>query len=88
MTRDGAAGGWTLSATLDDERKIGVGLDTSGAGNKREIRLDGAPATATDLADLIRIVWLTPAMDSVFRGGASERPPSEHRDDGVVAGPM
>lgn len=73
MTRKGASGGWTISATLDDDQKIGVGLETGGTGNKRNIRLDGAPATATDLADLIRIVWLTPAMDSVFRGGASER---------------
>lgn len=73
MTRHDAEGGWTIAATLDDDRKIGVGLDSGAAGNKRTIRLDGAPASATDLADLIRIVWLTPAMDSVFRGGASER---------------
>ncbi|MCR9270942.1 MAG: DNA replication/repair protein RecF [Hyphomonadaceae bacterium] len=73
MTRHDADTGWTVSATLDDDQKIGVGLDSSGHGHKRSIRLDGAPATASDLADLIRIVWLTPAMDSVFRGGASER---------------
>ena len=73
MTRKDAENGWTISATLNDDRKIGVGLETVGTGHKRNIRLDGAPATATDLAELIRIVWLTPAMDSVFRGGASER---------------
>lgn len=73
MLRHGASGGWTISAELDDDRKIGVGLETGDAGNKRTIRLDGAPATATDLADLIRIVWLTPNMDGVFRGGASDR---------------
>lgn len=73
MTRHGTNEGWTVSATLDDERKIGVGLETADTGNKRAIRLDGAPATATDLADLIRIVWLTPNMDGVFRGGASDR---------------
>ena len=73
MTRHGGETGWTISATLDDERKIGVGLERGATGNKRTIRLDGAPATASDLADLIRIIWLTPAMDSVFRGGASER---------------
>lgn len=73
MTRHDAPGGWTISATLDDDRKLGVGLESSGTGHKRTIRLDGAPATASDLADLIRIVWLTPSMDSVFRGGASER---------------
>jgi len=73
MSRHDGGAGWTVSATLDDDQKIGVGLDSNGTGHKRVIRLDGAPATATDLADLIRIVWLTPAMDSVFRGGASER---------------
>jgi len=73
MTRHGAPNGWTISATLDDECKIGVGLEATSTGHKRTIRRDGAPATATDLAELIRIVWLTPSMDSVFRGGASER---------------
>ncbi|MDJ0922008.1 MAG: DNA replication/repair protein RecF [Henriciella sp.] len=72
MTRHGATA-WTVSATLDDGQKIGVGLDASGSGAKRTVRLDGAPASAGDLADLIRIVWLTPSMDSVFRGGASDR---------------
>lgn len=73
MIKHGAHEGWTISATLDEDRKIGVGLKMGEAGNKRAIRLDGAPATATDLADLIRIVWLTPSMDGVFRGGASDR---------------
>jgi len=73
MTRHGAAAGWTISATLDEDQKIGVGLEATDKGSKRTIRLDGAPATATDIAELVRIVWLTPNMDSVFRGGASER---------------
>ncbi|MEL6569573.1 MAG: DNA replication and repair protein RecF, partial [Pseudomonadota bacterium] len=71
-TRANAPAGWTVSGDLG-ERKIGVGLDTSGAGNKRSVRIDGENATASDLADLIRIVWLTPAMDSVFRGSAGDR---------------
>ncbi|MEL6753232.1 MAG: DNA replication/repair protein RecF [Pseudomonadota bacterium] len=72
LTRKGASGGWTVAGELED-RKIGVGLDTSGTGNKRTVRIDGETASASDLADLIRIVWLTPAMDSVFRGSASDR---------------
>jgi DNA replication and repair protein RecF len=72
LTRQGASGGWTVSGDLED-RKIGVGLDTSGNGNKRLVRIDGENASASDLADLMRIVWLTPAMDSVFRGSASDR---------------
>ncbi|KCZ92988.1 DNA replication/repair protein RecF [Hyphomonas johnsonii] len=72
MLRKDAAGGWTVAATLANDQKIGVGLDT-GSGAKRSVRIDGATATASDLAELVRIVWLTPAMDGVFRGGASDR---------------
>lgn len=72
LTRAGASGGWTVSGDLGD-RKIGVGLDASGGGNKRTVRIDGENAAASDLADIIRIVWLTPAMDSVFRGSAGDR---------------
>jgi len=73
MTRHDAPGGWAVAADMSDERKLGVGLETTPTGAKRTIRLDGAPATATDLAELVRIVWLTPNMDGVFRGGASDR---------------
>jgi len=73
MARTGTSGGWTVAATLADERKVGVTLDLAGGSAKRVVRIDGAPATATDLADIIRIVWLTPNMDGVFRGSASDR---------------
>jgi DNA replication and repair protein RecF len=73
LTRNDSGGVWTVAATLDDERKIGVGLDRTSAGTKRTVRIDGASATTADLGDLIRIVWLTPAMDGLFRGGASDR---------------
>ncbi|ABI76366.1 DNA replication and repair protein RecF [Hyphomonas neptunium ATCC 15444] len=72
MTRRDAPGGWALAATLDDEQKISITLDTAGTA-KRTVRIDGAPASPGDLAERIRIVWLTPAMDGVFRGGASDR---------------
>ena len=72
MVRKDAPGSWTVAATLSNDQKIGVALET-GSGAKRNVRIDGASATASDLADLVRIVWLTPSMDSVFRGGASDR---------------
>lgn len=72
MTRRDAPGNWALSATLDDEQKISIGLDGNGA-PKRSVRIDGAPASPGDLAERVRLVWLTPSMDGVFRGGASER---------------
>ncbi|MEM7766717.1 MAG: DNA replication/repair protein RecF [Pseudomonadota bacterium] len=72
LTRHGTPGGWTVSGELGD-RRIGVALDLQGAGAKRVARMDGETVNAADLAEMIRIVWLTPAMDGVFRGGATER---------------
>ena len=72
MIRKDALGGWTVSAALVNDQRIGVGVDT-GPSTKRTVRIDGAPATASDLADLVRIVWLTPTMDGVFRGSTSDR---------------
>ena len=72
IARNDANSNWTIAGELED-RRIGVGLETAGATAKRTVRIDGAPATPTDLAELVRIVWLTPAMDGVFRGGASDR---------------
>ena len=72
MTRKDAPSGWTVSATLDKDQKIGVGMENGGTA-KRVVRIDGAAATTSDLSQLIRIVWLTPNMDGVFRGSASDR---------------
>lgn len=69
IARKASAGEWTVSATLDADRRLGVAFD----GTKRVVRIDGAPAAAGDLADLVRIVWLVPAMDRIFAGGASDR---------------
>ena len=66
--------GWIVSAELGEDHKLGVALEENARGNaKRLVRIDGAPATAGDLAELVRIVWLTPTMDGVFRGSASDR---------------
>jgi DNA replication and repair protein RecF len=38
------------------------------------LRINGTPAKAVDeLCDHLRILWLTPAMDGLFTGGASDR---------------
>ena len=76
ITRTGSAAEahWIVSAELDDERKLGVALEEGARGAaKRTVRIDGAAANAGDLAELMRIVWLVPAMDRVFAGGASDR---------------
>ncbi|MFN7054358.1 DNA replication/repair protein RecF [Hyphomonas sp.] len=72
MTRRDAGRGWALAAVLDDEMKVSVALEGNGTA-KRSVRIDGAPAAPGDLAERVRLVWLTPAMDGVFRGGAGDR---------------
>ncbi|MFC7292436.1 DNA replication/repair protein RecF [Hirschia litorea] len=71
------AGGWAISARMDDcglDRQISVGLDVSAEGRTRRVaKLDDAAVSQTDLAELIRVVWLTPAMDRVFAGPAGDR---------------
>lgn len=68
---------WGLGATLFDgeiDRSIRVEASLEGSGRgKRTIHIDGSLSTASALSDLVRIIWLTPAMDRVFAGGASER---------------
>ncbi len=46
----------------------------TGAGGRRVVRIDGAPARSQQaLGELLRLVWLTPRMDGLFRAGGSER---------------
>lgn len=52
---------------------IGTGLQEDEPG-ARKIRINGANAKANDdLLEHARILWLTPAMDGLFTGGASDR---------------
>src|SRR5579871_6093355 len=55
---------------------LGTGVEpgTSGDTLSRKYRIDREPvASATAFADHVRVVWLIPAMDSLFLGPASER---------------
>lgn len=78
IVREGAAGGWAVFARVSGPHgvtAIGTGLAGSGeeGGAGREVRIEGARASVNDLAELCRMVWLTPAMDPLFTGPASER---------------
>lgn len=68
---------WAISADLHDgdiDRKISIALERDDEGRARRVaKLDGAPAGQGDLAELVRIIWLTPSMDRVFAGAASDR---------------
>ena len=69
--------GWDVAARLDDnglERKLGIGLEQSQDGRaKRYIKLDDVSVAQSEMAELLRVVWITPAMDRVFSGAAGDR---------------
>lgn len=79
VARDVGQGGWAVAATVetpDGQTRIGTGLEP-GDNTKmrtRAVRVDGEPASSAGaLAQHVRVVWLTPAMDRLFVEGASER---------------
>jgi len=71
MARKGGAGGWAVAAKLGDA-DIGTGtLDA--APERRQVRVNAAPAAVNSLSEWLSILWLTPAMDRLFTGSAGER---------------
>jgi DNA replication and repair protein RecF len=69
---------WAVHATLTcggESCDIGTGLVAGPQGSdKRQVHLNGAPAqSSADLAEIIRMLWLTPAMDRLFGESASGR---------------
>jgi DNA replication and repair protein RecF len=79
MARTGGRGGFALSATLDGvfgEHRLGAGLECPDADGRagRLYRIDGTPVPSpTAFAEHVRLVWLTPDLDGLFRGAAGDR---------------
>lgn len=71
MVRQGGNGGFGVAATLGDV-EIGTGTQPD-APERRLVRINGAPAAATALAEWVTVLWLTPAMDRLFVEGPGER---------------
>jgi len=76
---NGGGGSWSVFAQISGAAgavSIGTGLQPTrfGAETQRRIHINGAQAkTADALLEHTRIVWLTPAMDGLFTGPASDR---------------
>ena len=72
-----AARGWAISTTVRDgdvDRRISLALELDDQGrSRRTARLDGVDTAQQDLGELMRVIWLTPAMDRVFAGPAGDR---------------
>jgi DNA replication and repair protein RecF len=89
LARKSGSGGWAVAATVHmgaGTHDIGTGLEPppAGAGSldaastparqARTVRLDGEPQSGSGaLADLVDMLWLTPAMDGLFTGAAGDR---------------
>jgi DNA replication and repair protein RecF len=73
-------GSWAVSAEVEGAlglATLGTGIDPPPGGDSatsRRCRIDREPvSSATAFGDHLRMVWLTPAMDGLFMGAASER---------------
>jgi DNA replication and repair protein RecF len=73
-------GSWAVSAEVEGAlglATLGTGIDASGSDGPapgRRCRIDREPvSSAAAFGDHLRMVWLTPAMDGLFLGAASER---------------
>ncbi len=71
MARTGGSGGFAVAARLGDV-EIGTGTDAR-APERRQVRINGAAASATSLSEWLSVLWLTPAMDRLFQEGAGGR---------------
>jgi DNA replication and repair protein RecF len=76
----GGDGSWAVSAEVEGAlglATLGTGIDAPGndaASNGRRCRIDREPAgSAAAFGDHLRMAWLTPSMDGLFTGPASER---------------
>lgn len=72
IAREGGSGGFGVAAAIAGDVVLSTGAVPT-APERRMVRVQGAPAAATSLADWISILWLTPAMDRLFVEPASER---------------
>lgn len=71
MARSGGPGGFSVSARLGDV-EIGTGALAT-APERRQVRINGAPASANALSEWLSVLWITPAMDRLFSEPASGR---------------
>jgi DNA replication and repair protein RecF len=75
LDRSGVAGPWRLEARVDGRHgPADVASTLAEDRERRAVEQDGAPLRSqNELADLLSVCWLTPAMDRLFLEGASGR---------------
>jgi DNA replication and repair protein RecF len=71
MARRQGGGGFAVAARVGDI-DIGTGAGRE-APERRQVRVNGSPASANSLSEYLSVLWLTPAMDRLFADAASGR---------------
>src|SRR6185437_14651959 len=56
----------------EGEVRLGTGT-LAAAPERRQVRINGAPAAVNSLSEWLSVLWLTPAMDRLFTGSAGDR---------------
>jgi DNA replication and repair protein RecF len=81
LARSSGSGGWAIAARVSiagEETEIGTGVQLPPDGvlsarAARIVKIDHALAKGSGALAAVRMLWLTPAMDGLFTGPASER---------------
>jgi DNA replication and repair protein RecF len=71
MARSDGPGGFAIAARLGDV-DIGTGA-LAASPERRQVRINGAEASAASLGEWLALLWLTPAMDRLFADSAGGR---------------
>ncbi len=70
---------WSIAAVVegpDGEQRVGTGVEGapgSPPSPRRIVRIEGGTVAPGRLAEVVRLVWLTPAQDRLFLEGGTER---------------
>ena len=72
MARSEGSGAFAVAAHLGGESEIGTGT-AAGSPERRQVRINGAPASVNSLSEWLSVLWLTPAMDRLFTESAGGR---------------
>jgi DNA replication and repair protein RecF len=80
VARNEGDGSWAVSAEVEGAlglATLGTGIERiaqDGTPAQRKYRIDQEPAgTAASFSDHVRIIWMVPAMDTLFTGAPAER---------------
>ena len=71
MARQTGSGAFAVAARVD-QTEIGTGT-LAAAPDRRQVRVNGGPASVNSLSEWLSVLWLTPALDRLFSGPAGDR---------------